>query len=437
MELHYRRFRDLRSKPGKKKANIEPYDSAQLVERFKKEFLQNIKKLESEIQAVLDENQAIIDRNRAEQDIIDSRKMRLEDRMIALLSFNTVILLYGRFLDSRQADAKGHLSDPLDDLESLEAQVVNDERLIEQLQKQLDANDTDNLEEAVTREQNRIEEFSAQQKIRMMNLKLRKLEVTRALKAMPKEPDFRPKRKYHINHSELPIDETDYDSVKKNIDLINFTKLIQEEAQLRKLHADIAEMEEKYNRFFQEHNKIWHKKADRLVELAESFHEISNLRTQIDEMSLELAKMKFQRAKMNDAAADMRREEAYIECLRNANERRQNEIAQAQEKIDEMTIILKKRKRHANKRNRNMDNLVKEIQEATEEKNEYENKVISIENNVFSVQMKLNLKLKECQTLMNYVPPPELFNEKGKRNPRLEEISKVLEIVSIDKTENQ
>ncbi|OHT09123.1 hypothetical protein TRFO_22132 [Tritrichomonas foetus] len=433
MELHYRRFKDLRNPISKKKGRIEPYDSSQLAEKFKKEFLVNIDKLEKEIQQVIDQNQSIIDHNRVEQDIIDARKMKLEDRMIALLSFNTVILLYSRFLDSRQMDAKGHLSDPLDDLDSLEAQIVNDENLIQELAAQLEQEDTNVLEASVKNEQNEFDDYSLKQTLRKHQLRFKKLEIERQLKELPKEPKLEQRKLYYINHSELPNDEAYYQKIAEHCALINYANLIQKEANLRKKHADIAIAEERYNKFFAEHNKMWRKKYDKLDELAENYHEISDLRVQIDAVLMDNAKLRFKSARQNDGMYPERREEAFIECLRQASERRLAEISQAKEKIDEMNVILRKRKRHAQKRDKNLDILQKQIDEATRQKDEYEAKVIGIENSVLQMQMKL----KECQTLSDYAPPLEVFNEKGKTIPRLEEISKVLEIVAIDKTENQ
>ena len=176
-------------------------------------------------------------------------------------------------------------------------------------------------------------------------------------------------------------------------------------------------------------------KTLKLTEMTDNYHEVTDLLLKIDYQSLLNSRLKVDYAKIRDDSAELRREFAFIEYLRDSNAQNQEETKRMQEKMEQMKTILKKRKKHFAKREKNLLNLQDDIENATKEKDLYEATVIQLENKVFQAQMKLNLKLKEAQILSNYVPSAEVTNEKGKRIPRLEEISKVMELVSIEKTE--
>ena len=186
--MRYRRFKDLRTTVTKKKSQIQPYDSSNVCEKFKKEYLQNLTKIKEQIDEITEQNQQIIDHNRIEQDGIDLRKKKLEDRMIAILSFNTYIMLYGRALETWQANAKASLADPIDDLETLENLVQKEEQVCQDLQKILEEESTNKLQEKVIQDQDKIDEFVQNQIVQKNNLLFKKLKIEKEkqlLKAYP------------------------------------------------------------------------------------------------------------------------------------------------------------------------------------------------------------------------------------------------------------
>lgn len=451
MELRYRRFKDLRTNVTKKKSTIQPYDSSNVCEKFKKEYLQNLTKIKEQIDEITEQNQQIIDHNREEQDIIDLRKKKLEDRMIAILSFNTYIMLYGRALETWQANAKSSLADPIDDLETLENLVEKEEQICESLQKSLENEGTFKLEEVVMLDQNKIDEYLQNQLVQKNHLLFKKLKLEKerqSLKPIPRSIqkinekkeviDFKqqnPSNRYHIDIQNLPTDITDYEKFIQQSTTINISSLIQKQQQLRKRQADLALEEEKFNNYYSENSKKMNEKTLKLNELTEEFHERTHLLLQIDRQTTLNSRLKADYAKLKDDSAEMRREFAFLDYLRDANSQNQEETKRLQEKMEQMKTILKKRKKHFAKREKNLLALQDDIENATKEKDLYEATVIQMENKVFQAQMRLNLKLKEAQILSNYVPSEDVINEKGKRIPRLEEISKVVDLVSIEKTE--
>ena len=451
MELRYRRFKDLRTTVTKKKSAIQPYDSSTVCDKFKKEYLQNLTKIKEQIDEITEQNQQIIEHNRVEQDGIDLRKKKLEDRMIAILSFNTYIMLYGRALETWQANAKSSLADPIDDLETLENLVQKEEQVCESLQKILEEEGTNKLQEAVILDQNKIDQFVQNQIVQKNNLQFRQLKLEKEkqlLKPIPSSIEKLSNKKevfdlnqqssqnrYHIDIQNLPTDLTDYDKFVKQSTTLNISSLIQKQLQLRKRSAELALEEEKFNNYYSQNSRIMNEKALKLNELTEEIHERTHLLLQIDRQTTLNARLKIDYAKIRDDSCEKRREAAFIDYLRDANTQNQEETKRMQEKMEQMKTILKKRKKHAAKREKNLLTLQDEIESATKDKDLYEATVIQLENKVFQAQMKLNLKLKEAQILSNYVPSEDVINEKGKRIPRLEEISKVVELVSIDKTD--
>lgn len=448
MELRYRRFKDLRTTVTKKKSQIQPYDSSNVCEKFKKEYLQNLTKIKEQIDEITEQNQQIIDHNRIEQDGIDLRKKKLEDRMIAILSFNTYIMLYGRALETWQANAKASLADPIDDLETLENLVQKEEQVCQDLQKILEEESTNKLQEKVIQDQDKIDEFVQNQIVQKNNLLFKKLKIEKEkqlLKPTPtsiqkiasKKEDYKQnsQNRYHIDIQNLPTDLTDYDKFVQQSTTVNISSLIQKQQQLRKRQAELAIEEEKFNSYYAQNSRIMTEKTLKLNELTEEIHEVTHLLLQIDRQTTMNSRLKIDYAKIRDDSAELRREMAYIDYLRDSNTQNQEETKRLQEKMEEMKTILKKRKKHFAKREKNLLTLQDDIENATKEKDLYEATVLQLENKVFQAQMKLNLKLKEAQILSNYVPSEDVINEKGKRIPRLEEISKVVELVSIDKTE--
>ena len=451
MELRYRRFKDPRTNATKKKSQIQPYDSSNVCEKFKKEYLQNLTKIKEQIDEITEQNQQIVDHNRAEQDIIDLRKKKLEDRMIAILSFNTYIMLYGRALETWQANAKASLADPIDDLETLENLVQKEEQVCESLQKILEEEGTNELQEKVMLDQNKIDEFVQNQLVQKNNLQFKKLKLEKEKQLLKPTPtsiqklsdkkeiiDFKQppnQNRYHIDLQNLPTDLTDYDKFIQQSTTMNMSSLIQKQLQLRKRQADLAIEEEKFNSYYSQNSRVMNEKILKLNELTEEFHEVTHLLLQIDRQSVLNSRLKIDYAKIRDDSAELRRGMAFIDYLRDSNAQNQEETKRMQEKMEQMKTILKKRKKHFAKREKNLLTLQDDIESATKEKDLYEATVIQLENKVFQAQMKLNLKLKEAQILADYVISEDVINEKGKRIPRLEEISKVVELVSIDKTE--
>lgn len=436
MELHYRRFKDLRSNSKTRKNDIQPYDSSRLQEKFKKEFLSKLTVIETQIQQTVDENKAIFEQNKIEQDFIDARKMKLEDRMIGLLSFNAVIMLYSRALETWKANAKEQLSDPIDDIGSLESQVAQEEAVVADLQKQLENDEFNQLEQSIINDNNSITKLEFNQQLLRNKLKFRKINLENSKKSIKKHSVemLRDKSmKYHVNFDNLLIDETDYDHFVEKSDRVDFAKLQQKQEQLRKQQTEIAMSEEQYLAYFKTKTSEFKKKVSRLQELIEEIHEITDLSLQIESLSNENAKMSVCYAKMKDASSQEKREHAFWEYINAANNKRLEEIKQFDQKMEQMQAMLHRRQKRSEKRQANILDLQDEIELGLKRKEEYETEVLQLENKLFQLQLRLNLKLKECQADSDYKIPSELYTEKGKRIPRFEEMAKVLELVSIDK----
>jgi hypothetical protein len=115
--------RRARKAPDAKKSGIKPYDASPAEDRFRKDFIDRLASKESEVRELSEQNDELSRSLSQRRDELEERRIRVDERTIALISFQTVINCWSRFLDLRQTNARQNLADPLDDIDCLEAAV--------------------------------------------------------------------------------------------------------------------------------------------------------------------------------------------------------------------------------------------------------------------------------------------------------------------------
>jgi hypothetical protein len=152
MTLPPRDLKNIRAAANHPKGTIKPYDRGRLEDTFKATYFKRLAEIEHEIAATKEENVTLAGAIAADRETVEERKIRLDDRTIALMSFSAVINFYARFLELRQVNASLKLIDPLDYGENSEVVIQHLEDSVANLESRLDLGATTGQEAQIRSE---------------------------------------------------------------------------------------------------------------------------------------------------------------------------------------------------------------------------------------------------------------------------------------------
>lgn len=430
----FRKFSDLRKTKavGHKKPTIKPYDSSKLEEKFKKEYMAKITELETAIANVKNDIEQTEDQMAMERLDIDERKARIEDRTIGLVAFSTLVRFYSRFLDTREADAKTKMSDPIDDIKILESVVEKVESTAAEMESLLADEGMDEIESMIAEETRIVEQMENDNlatrcsvEIRQLTLPLLRAE-TESRQPVPVKPApvFEP--------DPAVLNEMDIDA---RIEASYYDALQQRQEDLRTLEAELNILEEKQTEFLASEAAKWRQKSTILACMRDDLEEAFTLNMEIDRLQKEIDRMKFMELKGSEEENSRQTQIAALRRIQKRIDEKKQELEDLKQKVNDMKVVEKKKNKLLTKRRAKLSDLVKEV-ETLEEKNEDKMREIErLEQKLLITEMLLNQQLKNAQSMSNYVLPSNVYETKKGLSPRIEEMMKVLELVSVSHAE--
>jgi hypothetical protein len=363
--------------------------------------------------------------------VIEEHRNRIDDRTIGLFSFQTVINCWARFLDSRYANAKMNLIDPLDSLDGLEAVVVPLEKGVETLETQFHRSNLEAFRAQVTDAELSLEALVRSNGARCLQLGSRKLYVSNRLSVLPKDPNlvisFPPQLPIEpINIAELGDLES-----RISKDLYGTIKARQD--RLNELEIEVRLAEDQLRSVFGEEVVTARLQAEKMGSVQEFFHLRTELEREIAESEERNGRLKMKLWKIEDSDCSDRQTVVRNEKLRERTNMHQQEIAEAETKIRELEQEGRLKSRGFVEQRKALMAGVEKLKSAEEAKKDLEAEVVQLEQQVVELEFRLNLKLKEVASLSGYVPPAEIFTEKSGISPRIEEIQQVVSLVTVDR----
>ena len=406
---------------------IEKYDSSKLEERFRNEFMANITKLENQIEKVKLENQRLEDSLVCDQMEIDERKARIEDRTIGLVSFSTLIRFYSRFLDTREADAKVKLSDPLDDLDRVAAVVDKLEATVTEMEDLTHDDMIEELEKMLFDEETAVTEIESHNAFLRNSMTLRRARMPMIRLAIKGKK--RPPKRAAEEEDLLPFAFEAGAAFQKRIDTGSYARLKKRQDELREKEAALRMAEEKRNSYLIEETARWRMKAADLAVLKQKLHELAEVIANVEKEEKAVAELKTHEMEKDYEEGCQQEKIRAVRRIKERIEKDKEQIREMNQKVSDLTVLARKKEKLFKKKRAKLDALVKEVERLEAGREDKEREISLLEQKLLLTEMMLNQQLKEAQAMSGYVLPPEVFEMKNGLSPRIDEMRKVIELV--------
>jgi hypothetical protein len=165
-------------------------------------------------------------------------------------------------------------------------------------------------------------------------------------------------------------------------------------------------------------------------------HAAAGLRSEIDEWSRKLGELRISVMRMGEAEAAERKRIAYIKNFKKNVAERQRENDEQMKRVTDIQVLQRKKTRQLKRRREKMAQTEQWMVATEKEKAQKDIDVGKMERAVVELEIQLNERLLQGQAMSRRLKPLELVDGKTSTEVRIEEMSKVMELVAIDRTDS-
>jgi chromosome segregation ATPase len=227
----------------------------------------------------------------------------------------------------------------------------------------------------------------------------------------------------------------EFNELPKRIEAASFSKTSGRMGEYQEKEASVRLSEDRAVEFMSKLTAKWRETESHLDYLSNEFHNAAELRSEIDEWSQKLGQLKIEVMKFGESEADARRKLAYLRNLKTTIQQRQRENEEHMKAASDHEVLLGKKAKQLKRRREKMAQTEQWMIATEKAKAQKDVDVGKMERDVLELQIRLNEKLLEGQALSTRLQPLELIDGKTPTDVRIEEMTKVMELVAIDRTE--
>jgi hypothetical protein len=423
-----RTVQDVRRDVETHSATIQPFNPRATAERFREAVVNPLLAQESRRDALARENAALAAQVASDRAALDARRAALEDRTIGLFSFQAVINCWARFLDARYAAARLDLVDAVDGVDALEAVVAAAERSAGALAARFGRADLDRLAARAADAGLALEALRRANAARRAGIPHRRAAAEARLAWLAQPP-------MALEHAPAvpiaAIDAGERAGLDAPLARGAHDRLKARQERLNELEIDARLAEEQFGAACGEEIERARAQAAKLLMLRDYFHSRTALEAAIAPAEERAARMRAQLSRVREADTPERRALFVNQAIVKRTQKCELEGQQFGDRIVELRHEARRKTRLFTQQRKALANGRNMYEKGEEARQAQELVVRTLERQVRELEFRLNLKLKEEQSLLGYVPPAEIFGDAGDTPLRIEETNTVLSIVAI------